>query len=411
MLPGQVDLSNGESFRNGFPHEFFRHLRDNAPVYWHEPTRHTPDGEGFWVVSRYEDAAYVMRQPGVFSSDRGGARTAGGTSLKDEPSAGLMLNQTDNPHHRRLRELVQKGFTTRAITKLEHELRQMTRKLLDSVDDEGTFDFVRAVARELPAQAICMILGVPQEDRSRLVDMVDGGIENTEGVTIAHDTLRALGAYGIALVRQKRANPTDNILSTIVHSRLEGYDPPQLSDRELRFFFNLLFPAGAETTRSALGGAVKAFHDFPGQWTRLKEEPTLIKSAVEEVLRWTTPSVYKRRTATLDTELRGVAIAVGDKVSYWELSANRDEREFPAPFVFDVARYPNRHVAFGAGVHFCLGSQLARLEIRVVLEELLARYAKIEVVGEPQWMPNNRLVGLKQLPVKAVPSRPGRRPQ
>jgi len=403
VLPGQVDLSDGESFRSGFPHEFFRYLRDNEPVYWHEPTGHTSDGEGFWVVSRYEDAVYVMRQPRIFSSDKGGMRTAGGTSLKDEPSAGLMLNQTDNPHHRRLRELVQRGFTTRAIAKLEHELRQMTRKLLDAVGDQAVFDFVPAVARELPAQAICMILGVPQADRSRLVDMVDGGVENSEGVIIAHDTLRALGAYGIELVEEKRAKPTDDILSTIVHARLDGYDPPQLSDRELRYFFNLLFPAGAETTRSALGGAVKAFHDFPEQWARLGADPALMKSAVEEILRWTTPSVYKRRTATRDTKLCGVAVAAGDKVSYWELSANRDEREFPEPFAFDIARRPNRHVAFGAGVHFCLGSQLARLEIRVVLEELLARYASIEVVGEPQWMPNNRLVGLKHLPVKAVP--------
>lgn len=402
MLPGQVDLSDGESFRDGFPHEFFRYLRDNEPVFWHEPTSNTPDGEGFWVVSRYEDAAYVMRQPKLFSSDRGGERTQGGTSLKDEPSAGLMLNQTDDPHHRRLRELVQKGFTTKAIARLEDELRVMTRHMLSAIDDAEPFDFVRAVARELPSQAICMILGVPQEDRERLVDMVDGGIENTEGVIISHDTLRALGGYGIELIKQKRANPTDDILSVIVHARLEGYDPPQLSDRELRFFFNLLFPAGAETTRSALGGAIKAFHDHPDQWQRLRADPKLMRSAIEEVLRWTTPSVYKRRTARADTELRDVKIKTGDKVSYWELSANRDEREFAEPFKFDIGRSPNRHLAFGAGVHFCLGSQLARLEIRVVLEELIARYESLTVAGDVEWMPNNRLVGIKRLPVTAT---------
>lgn len=400
----KVDLSNGESFRHGFPHEFFTLLRNEAPVYWHEPTEHTPDGEGFWVISRYHHLAKVVRTPKLFSSDKGGNREAGGTSLKDERSAGLMLNQTDDPHHRRLRELVQKGFTTKAIAELEGELRRRTQHLLDEVEGERSFDFVDHVARELPAQAICMILGVPQEDRSQLVGWVDAGIENQDGEVIGHDFLRKLGAYAIELIEQKRANPADDILSVIVHAKLDGYEPPQLSNRELKFFFNLLFPAGAETTRSALGGAVHAFIEHRDAWARLRSEPSLMRTAIEEILRWTTPSIYKRRTVTEDTVFEGVPMKAGDKVSSWEMSANRDEREFENPFEFDIARAPNRHVGFGAGVHFCLGSQLARLEIRVVLEEMLKRYEGFELAGAPELTPNNRLLGFKYLPITPIRS-------
>ncbi len=397
-----VDLSSGVSFRDGFPHTFFTHLRAQDPVHWHAPTAATPDGEGFWVISRHADVVKVIRTPELFSSVSGGSRKHGGTSLKDERSAGKMLNQSDDPHHRRLRGLVQKGFTTKAVAALEDELRRRTGLLFDTVADVDSFDFVRAVARELPAQAICMILGLPQADRAELVDLIDRGIENTAGEIISHDTLREIGHYAERLIEQKRTNPRDDIFSRIVHARLDGYEPDQLDERELKLFFNLLFPAGAETTRSALAGAVKAFAERPDEWQRLRNEPTLMRSAVEEVLRWTTPSVYKRRTVTEDTRFNGVQLHAGDKVTCWEMSANRDEREFSQPFDFDIGREPNRHLSLGAGVHFCLGSQLARLEIRVVLEAMLVRFSGFELAGVPEWMPNNRLVGLKYLPVRPV---------
>jgi cytochrome P450 len=403
MAIQSVDLSSGDSFRDGFPHEFFRHLRDNVPVFWHEPTDHTPDAEGFWVISRYADVAAIVRDPKTFSSDRGGERPYGGTSLKDERSSGHMLNQTDDPHHRRLRELVQKGFTTKTIAALEQELRERTRVLIDAATQTPTFDFVSAIGRELPAQAICMVLGIPQQDRAKLVAWIDAGIENQDGEVIGHHYLRLLGTYAEGLIESKRENPGADILSTIVHARLDGYDPAQLSTREIKLFFNLLFPAGAETTRSALSGAIKAFIDYPDQWRKLQTNPQLMRTAIEEILRWTTPSIYKRRTATCDTTFNGVFIRAGEKVSSWEMSANRDEREFITPFIFDIARTPNRHMGFGAGVHFCLGSQLARLEIRVVLEELMMRFDKFTLDGEPQFTPNNRLLGYKYLPVSAQP--------
>ena len=182
-----------------------------------------------------------------------------------------------------------------------------------------------------------------------------------------------------------------------------------MTDRELKAFFNLLFPAGAETTRGAIGGAVLAFTENPEQWDRLRAHPELMRTGVEEVLRWTSPSVYKRRTATRDTALAGTRIARGQKVTYWEMSANRDEMAFAEPFRFDIGRDPNPHVAFGLGTHFCLGASLARLEIRVMLEELLARFERFELADQPTWPRNNRLVGMTRFPVIAHPKQEAHR--
>lgn len=396
-----VDLADSRSFAAGFPHPFFTWLRAHAPLYWHDATAATPDGEGFWVVSRHADVDAALMDPRRYSSDSGGGRTGGGTAIKDEPTAGQVLNHTDDPHHRRLRELVNKGFTVKAVTALEDELRRRTRDLLGGVQAGETFDFVRRIAREIPTQAICLVLGVPERDRTQLADWVDAGIEAESSSVIAADYASRLRRYAQGLIDTRRAAPAGDIFSTIVHARLET-DGACLGDRELRSFFTLLFPAGAETTTRALGGALLAFVEHPTQWQRLCAEPALVRSAVEEIVRWTTPSVYKRRTATCDVALHGKVIHAGDKVTVWEMSANRDERVFEAPFSFDIARTPNRHLGFGAGVHFCLGATLARLEIRIVLEELIRRGLDFSLAGPPQWMPNNRLFGVRELPLVAI---------
>ena len=397
LPPVAVDLSSGESFRDGFPHEFFRWLREHDPVHWHEPTEKTPDGEGFWVVSRYDDVKAVFRDAPTYSSDRGGGlRERGGTGLKDERSAGTMLNMTDKPQHDRLRSLVNRGFTPRAISALEDELRQRTIRLLDAVGDEP-FDAVHGFARELPAQAICIVLGIPEDDRSDLLDWLDRGIEADSASIVSDDATRRIREYAAGLIDDKRAHPDCGIMSTIVHARLDDGSP--LTDRELTAFFALLFPAGAETTRSAIAGGIQAFVEQPDQYTRLRDDPSLVGTAVEEIVRWTTPSVYKRRTATRDVVLTGRPIRAGDKVTVWEMSANRDEHVFDDPYAFDVGRHPNPHVGFGYGIHFCLGASLARLELRVALEELTRRFRSLEAAGDHEWMPNNRLFGLKHLPV------------
>ena len=288
----RIDLSDDESFRSGFPQEYFRWLRDEAPVFWHEPTEKTPDGEGFWVLSRYEDVKAVQLDAATFSSDRGGLREGGGTALKDERTAGIMLNQTDDPHHQRLRPLVTRGFTPRAIAALEAELRRRAVALLESAGGEP-FDFVRGFARELPAQAICIVLGIPEADRGPLLDVLDAGIEDESESIFSIDAMRKIRDYGSTLVAEKRAQPDDGILSTIVHARLD--DGSALTDRELMAFFLLLFPAGAETTRSSIASGVKAFIDNPEQFDRLAADPSLLPTAVEELLRWATPSVSLNR--------------------------------------------------------------------------------------------------------------------
>ena len=394
-----IDLSDDETFRGGFPHERFAWLRAHDPVHWHGPTDRTPDGEGFWVVSRHAEISTVLRDPVTFSSDRGGIRAKGGTAIKDERTAGTMLNQTDDPQHQRLRTLVNRGFTPRAVAELSDELRRRGDELLDAAGDEP-FDFVHAFARELPSQAICLVLGVPETDQPRLIDWLDAGIEADSPSILSPDAMRKIRGYAVDLIAAKREQRDPGIMSTIVHARDE--QGSTLTDDELIAFFALLFPAGAETTRSALAGAVYAFAQWPGELDRLARERELITPAIEEIVRWTTPSVYKRRTASRDVTLAGVEIAAGDKVTFWEMSANRDDAVFTDPFRFDVGRSPNPHLGFGWGAHFCLGASLARLEIRIMLELLAERGVRIEQTGDIAWMPNNRLFGLKSLPVRLV---------
>jgi cytochrome P450 len=394
-----VDLSDDETFRAGFPHDRFRWLRRHEPVSWHAPTPRTPDGEGFWVVTRHVDVSAVLRDPVTFSSDRGGIRERGGTAIKDERTAGTMLNQTDDPQHQRLRALVNRGFTPRAVAALTADLRRRGAAMLDAVGDEP-FDFVHGFARELPSQAICLVLGVPAADQPALIDWLDAGIEADSPSILSPDAMRKIRDYAVDLIADKRAHPDDGIMSTIVHARDD--DGKGLSDAELIAFFALLFPAGAETTRSALAGAADVFADQPGELDRLRRDPALLPTAIEEIVRWTTPSVYKRRTASRDTRLSGVTIGAGDKVTFWEMSANRDEEVFVDPYRFDVGRSPNPHLGFGWGAHFCLGASLARLEIRTTLELLLARGVRVEHAGPLSWMPNNRLFGPKHLPVRLV---------
>lgn len=401
--PFPIDLTDLESFRDGFPHGFFTRLRAEKPVYWHPPSRYTPDREGFWVLSRHAEVVAVFRDPATFSSETGGGRPQGGTFLADLPMAGKMLNMMDDPRHRRIRGLVNRGFTPRVIAGLEPELRRRARGVLAALDvapgRTGTCDLVADVARQLPLQAICMLLGVPQERRDELCDWVDTGFDRDRSGEAPAAHAKNLD-FARELIEEKRASPADDMLSIVVHATLEDEDPPALTDEELLHFYLLLFTAGSETTRKAIAGGVMELVRHPEQLEALRADPKRYGTAVDEIVRWTTSSVYKRRTATRDVEMHGEKIRAGDKVTLWEMSANRDERVFEDPFHFDVTRTPNPHVAFGWGVHRCLGANLARLEIRVMLEELLARWDAIEIAGPPEWTRDNRLFGLKHLPVR-----------
>ena len=347
------DLTDLARFEKGFPQHVFTWLRREAPVYWHEPTPHTPDGEGFWVVSRYADALRVLLDPTAFSSVTGGNRPHGGSFLQDTPFAGVMLNMMDPPRHDRIRALVNRGFTPRRIAHLEAELRRRSRTILSEAAERGRCDFVIDVARELPLQAICMLLGVPQEARTQLCDWMDlvlehAGRELFETNDAVREANHGIRSYGAELIASKRIAPGDDMLSVVIHAELPGEEPPGLTDGELLMFFFLLFVAGSETTRKAISGGLLALIENPGERARLTKDLSLLPTAVDEMLRWVSPVMYFRRTATCDTELRGQKIKEGQKVVMYYASANRDEDVFPHPETFDVARPENDlHQAFG----------------------------------------------------------------
>jgi cytochrome P450 len=403
-----IDLTDLDHFTHGFPHETFTYLRRVAPVWWHEPTVHTPDGEGFWSVHRHADVLAVMADPTTYSSETGGDRPYGGTIIPDLPAAGLLLNMMDDPRHQRVRLLVSKGLTPRTIGRLEAELRRRARPLVAAAVERGTCELVEAVAGELPMQAICILLGVPEADRHQVFEWIEysfdfrdrEAFETTDDVAVAQ---AALFEYGTRLIASKRASPEDDMLSIVTHASLPEEDPPQLREDELQLFFSLLFAAGADTTRNAIAGGVLAFAEHPDAMRELRDDRELMPSAIEEILRWTHPASYNRRTATRDVELRGQSLRAGDKVVFWEASANRDENVFDAPFRFDIRRDPNPHLSFGRGTHHCLGASLARLEIRVVLDELLDAVDTVEIAGPVQWARTNKHTGIRALPVHCTP--------
>jgi cytochrome P450 len=401
-----IDLTDLDNFAAGFPHHLFEIHRREAPVWWHEPTRHTPDGEGFWSVATYRETLEVLNDPGTYSSEGGGQRRHGGTLIQDLPTAGVVLNMMDDPRHARIRRLVSAGLTPRTVRRLEDELRRRTGALLGTVDSGTEVDFLVDVAAELPMQMICILLGVPEEDRHRLFEAVEPGFDYREGRGVTDTTAeidasrRFMADYGTQLIAAKRARPTDDMLSVVVHATLSEVDPPQLSDAELYSFFSLLFAAGSDTTRNAIAGGLVALMERPDQLADLRSGPGAIPGAVEEMLRWTTPSPSKRRTATRQTRVGDQTVEPGDKVVIWEGSANRDEAVFDRAMEFDVRRQPNPHLAFGHGIHFCLGSNLARLEMRVLFEELFASFSGYELAAPVEWARSNRHTGIRHLLVR-----------
>ncbi len=409
-----LDLTDLDRFANGFPHDVFTLLRKHAPVWFHPPTEHTPDGEGFWVLSRYADIERAASDPDLFSSHTGGARGGGGTILEDLPSgfaAGVLLNMMDDPRHLRLRRLVTPSVSPRALRAMEAELRQRTRAILDAVAARGACDFVTEVAAELPLQAIARLLGVPQEDRHQLFQWANATLDyddrdlgqQSEKTRAAH---AAMFEYGSRLIEEKRRCPGDDMLSAFVHGQVENsegsLEPP--TTLELQMFFNLLIAAGSETTRNSLAIGLMALIGHPDQWHALRAEQGLVPLAVEEMLRWASSTPYNRRTATRDVEWGGHRIRAGDKVTLWWASANRDESVFERPFDFDIRRNPNPHLAFGHGNHFCLGANLARAEMRIMLEELVVRFREIALVGPVEWTRSNKHTGLRHMPVALRPA-------
>jgi cytochrome P450 len=402
-----IDFTDLDNFASGFPHDLFAVHRGEAPVYWHPPTDNTPDGEGFWSVATYAETLAVLRDPVTYSSVTGGDRPFGGTLLQDLSIAGQVLNMMDDPRHSAIRRLVSSGLTPRMIGRIEDDLRARTRTLLDAVVPGQPFDFVVDVAAELPMQMICILLGVPESERHWLFEAIEpqfdfGGSRTASvGQMSPEEAGSRMFAYGQELIASKRVQPTDDMLSVVANAT--PADGDGLTDIELYLFFSLLFSAGAETTRNAVAGGLLALLDHPDQMRALRDDLAGLPVAIEEMVRWTTPSPSKRRTASRDVELGGCHIEAGQKVLVWEGSANRDALVFDRADAFDIGRKPNPHLGFGQGVHYCLGANLARLELRVLFEELLARFSSARLVEPVEWTRSNRHTGIRHLVVSLTP--------
>ena len=396
-----VMLMDPSTFIQGVPHDYFAELRAEGSVHWREE----PGEVGYWAVVGYTEAVTVNREWEAFSSHE---RSSLINELPDEELAQqqLMMLNMDPPMHTRYRRLVNKGFTPRMVRDLEAAIHSTTDALLDAVIETGKADFVVDIAAELPLVVIADLLGVPREDRHKMFDWSNKMIGNQDPEFAITDEMSAEAAmelyvYASTLFGEKRINPHDDLMSILTQVEIEG---EQLNQLELELFFLLLTVAGNETTRNLIAGAMAAFFEHPDQWELLKNDRSLMNSAIEEMLRFVTPVMNFRRTAKADLELGGCHIKKGDKVVFYHISANRDERIFEDPQRFDITRNPNPHMTFGAGgPHFCLGANLARLEIKVMFEHLLDRIPDLQQAGPILRLHSPFISGVKHLPITFTP--------
>ena len=397
-----VDLSDSRSYVPGVPHAWLAYLRRHDPVHWQDED----GGPGFWAVTRYEDCVTVNRDYERFSSAVRGTMPF---EMPDEDVAqqSLMMLNMDPPLHTRYRRLVNKGFTPRMVRDLEANIHRVTDAIIDQVIERGEADFVTDLSAELPLQVIAELLGVPRDDRHRMFEWSNRmvGNEDPEYQTQAEEALVAameLYAYAAELFAIKRIDPHADLMSVLTTVEVEG---EQLSEMELELFFLLLTVAGNETTRNLMSGAMDTFFQHPHQWQRLLDDRSLLPRAVDEMLRFVSPVMNFRRTAMCDVTLSGTEIKAGDKVVFFHASANRDEDVFAEADTFDIGRDPNPHIAFGGGgPHFCLGANLARMEIRVMFEHLLDRMPDIRRRGDLQRLQSQFINGVKHLPVAFTPA-------
>ncbi len=392
----KIDLLSPSSFSIGQPHDQYRWLRDQAPVFWHDE----PKGRGFWAVTRHADVWAVDRDFQAFSSEP--------TIMITDPPPGQgqgfgpykMMLMMDPPEHTGFRKLIRQEFTLPAARMREERIKALARQIIDAVIDKGECDFVAEVAGEMPSFVIAELMGLPLDDGRELYKL-------TETIHSAPEALPsgAGGAavakmfeYGSSVIAEKRARPGDDLASRLLACEVDGR---KLEDVEFLLFFLLLVDAGGDTTRNLLSGGLLALMDHPGQFAWLMADlPERLPVAREELLRWTSPVIYMRRTARQDVELAGQKIGAGDKVVMYFGAANRDPAAFTVPEALDLAREPNPHIAFGTGPHGCLGQHIARIEIDAMLNEVLTRMTDFELPRAPEWLPSNFISGPKTMPLR-----------
>jgi len=397
-----------EHWIDGPPHELFRRMRKECPVHWTSEITEIPAAAGFWSVTRADDVHAVSRDWQTYSSELGGVVVV--NEVFPIELARAMFIGMDPPKHDRLKSLFQAGFTPRRIAAHEDAIREIVVGVLERIEGRETCDLVNDVAQPAVSRVIGSFMGIPEEDDrawAELMNMAlaandpdysDEGIENVEQVI--QEAIQQIFARCSSMIAERRENPTDDLTSVLVHAEIEG---DVLEEHEIVMGFFLLVAAGNDSTRSTYSSAMRALIENPDQRELLVEDPSLIPGAVEEALRMFPAFAHFRRTATKDTVLNGQEIKKGEKVVMWYPSSNRDETQFEEPDRFDVLRNPD-HQAFGAGGrHFCLGASLARLELKILLEETLARYPAMTLDGTPTWVESGFLNQLKTLPVRLSP--------
>jgi cholest-4-en-3-one 26-monooxygenase len=403
-----LDIISNDAYMGGPMHDVYTVMRREAPVL---RARGIEPGfpEWFWAISRHADVVTVSRQFQTFSSAKKGSLMQ--ENRPDLDIARLMID-TDPPDHTRLRTQVNRGFTPRAMRMMEDHYRDVARTIVAEAVEQGDVEFVTKVSAELPLIAIAEMLGVPVEDRHKVFDWSNRLVGSQDpdyggGEDDNSNAMVELYTYFHELAAEKRKTPRNDIITILLGLDPEGNELPsdRLTDQEFDLFMLLLTVAGNETTRNGISHGLLALIDHPGEWARLKADPALVDSAVEEMLRWGTPVMNFRRTATGDVELHGVQIKEGEPVVMLYASANRDEDVFADPFTFDITRSPNPHLTFGGGgPHFCLGANLARMEMRILFQEIARQVGTIQQTGPITRLRSSFVHGIKSLPVRLTPA-------
>ncbi len=398
-----LDLSDPDTFARGFPHDFFRWLRHEAPVYWHE--RNSQGGaDGFFVVSRHRDVKYVSQHPELFCSGEG--ITVNRPQLEKDVEYGQSsIIFMDPPAHIRYRKLVSSAFKPARLAELEVYIERLANTIVEGVVSKGQCDFVLEVASELPLQVISEFIGVPYAQRHRIFDASNKMIGSEDPEYNANDNSMqeaAIDLYMLSseLVQARKTELRGDIISHLMTAEVDG---DRLSEAELNGFFVILVNAGNETTRNQTAQGLRLLMEYPEQKRRLLDDFNLLDSAVEEMLRFNPPVMYFIRTATQDLELSGTAIKKGQQVAIYYPSANRDEAVFENPDQFDIGRDPNPHLAFGIGEHFCLGARLARIQLRAMFRAVLSRMPDIALDGDMRFLRSHFIDGIKHMPVRFTP--------